>query len=808
MDNIFTVTKKPNKSFATKLNVFNEIEKSIICSVSCSNVIAFNTQCNIEEHNSLLFSSNVYICDLNSPWQIHKILCNSSPVTVLQWDFTGELLLIGDENGCIRIYKIKDHILNDWNLLLQTVFPGEHILAAAFFHPGKKVCLNTEKKDCSSYLEKFQHVKFACSVKQFGGRPANGALLLTTTGMLAAVLLPQNASQSGMVITTESLGPTRIFIKTADICYGKNGHFLVAVSSGDSSMPIQCYKVSVIKVEEKCIIASQSLLSFFLFEAPKEVLFEQIAKDRKCTVSHLKWIMREDADSLVVAANGEKMSCLQVWELREKALPIHKSFGNSESAQFFNTLWQYQCHFQYNHKVTALTTSKLSLINSISCGYIVVTFADNTIHCLYRDTLKPIVSTTLSTVHRYNEEPLGKFPRTSAKICSIDTSWLGNVLLVVDSDDGLHLFKLPPQIESSATLSVPYCTTILEYCLICGLDCLDLLLIVRPSMLEAISERLIESFNRQTAPVQQFFYLQYLCIKTSLYRLSANGQSRANDLTHFLMLHSISTAFKSLLRPSEMNSHEKSPADSLAAVISEGQTDVDKVLMHLEAKEFTVEPSTLQSLQQLIQWIADLTLNLLIKLPETRPSIGKSYELIKDLKALNILREMLVLIRVWGLLRPACLPVFIKSDATLDILALLFRLLGRLMQNVNEPDDALIDDCCLLPNQVQVQPMQQINNRTVLASPQLAQQTFPLQLKYNSEPDCLISNSESTGGQTIDSIRHLFLGKTPRVVKHCVRCTGSAGTTHVTRTAAIRAWDQRWLRSCQCGGLWRVQVFS
>lgn len=30
------------------------------------------------------------------------------------------------------------------------------------------------------------------------------------------------------------------------------------------------------------------------------------------------------------------------------------------------------------------------------------------------------------------------------------------------------------------------------------------------------------------------------------------------------MLHSISTAFKSLLRPSEISSHDKSPADSLA----------------------------------------------------------------------------------------------------------------------------------------------------------------------------------------------------------------------------------------------------
>lgn len=152
------------------------------------------------------------------------------PITVLQWDFTGELLLVADENGCVRIYRTKDYLLNDWQLALQTVLKGEHILCAVFFHSGKKICLNSEKKDSSSYTEKFQHVKFACSVKQFGGRPANGALLLTTTGMLATVLLPQLTSQAQIMVATESLGPTRMHIKTADICYGKS-EFLLALDA-------------------------------------------------------------------------------------------------------------------------------------------------------------------------------------------------------------------------------------------------------------------------------------------------------------------------------------------------------------------------------------------------------------------------------------------------------------------------------------------------------------------------------------------------------------------------------------------------
>lgn len=58
-------------------------------------------------------------------------------------------------------------------------------------------------------------------------------------------------------------------------------------------------------------------------------------------------------------------------------------------------------------------------------------------------------------------------------------------------------------------------------------------------------------------------------------------------------------------------------------VLSESvPADIDRLLMGLEVKEFSVEPSTLQSLQQLIQWVADLALNILAKLPDSRGMSG------------------------------------------------------------------------------------------------------------------------------------------------------------------------------------------
>ncbi|XP_017783710.1 PREDICTED: mediator of RNA polymerase II transcription subunit 16 isoform X2 [Nicrophorus vespilloides] len=794
MDYLFCIKRKPSKGCP-------DLNEALITTISSNNVIAFTTQTEIEDNSIRSYGSHVYVADLNTPWLSHKILSNACLVTVLQWDSTGELLLMADESGSIQIYQMKEHVLNEWNLKWQTSLHGEHILSAAFFHSGKKTCLNPEKKDSLFYNEKFQNVKFACSVKQFGSRPATGALLLTSTGLLAAIIIPHYTSQAPMIVATESLGPTRIYIKTADICYGKNGHFLLAVSSGDISMPIQCYKVSVRKSEDKCVITSETLPSFFLSEGSKEVIMEVFLKDRRyADLLNLNWVMKEDADSLVVAVGNDSGSCLQVWELREKALPVHEVLADTGEPKFFNTvLWQFQCSFQYGHKVMSLATSKMTFLNTLSSSYIVVAFADNSIHCLYRDTLKSICNITLGNLP--SEEHFSKYSRSSHRIHTIDMSWLGNVLIVIDADSYIHVFKLPPQIESSTPLSVPYATTMLEYCLMTGLDWLDLLLVLRSGMLDPLCDRFTESFNRQPSSIQQYYYIKYMCIKASLYRLSLQGQSKANDLIQYLMLHSIATSFKSLLRPSE----QCSPGDSLS-ITAEGQNDVDKVLMHLEAKEFTVEPSTLQSLQQLIQWVSDLALNLLVKLPDSRPSVAKSYELLRDIKAINTLREMLVLIRIWGLLRPACLPVFNKSDFNLDVLALIFRLLSKLVQNVSEPEDSLIDECCLLPSQVQVQQLQLQNNRVVLASHQMFQQLLPLSLEFNVEPECLISSNDSFYGQTVDSIRHVFLGRSPRCIKQCVRCGSSAGIVPVTRTAAIRAWDQRWSKSCLCGGHWRVQI--
>ncbi|XP_034950034.1 mediator of RNA polymerase II transcription subunit 16-like [Chelonus insularis] len=807
MDLLYTVNRKTSaKSFFQNETLF---DGHSLCTLSSRNIAAFTTTVWFDDIHGKTWGSHVYVCDLNMPTQSHRVTSfTSHPITALEWDLCGDKLVIGDRAGNVQLWSFKDYVLNEWILIGSATFPGEHILGAVWFHNGKKTALVTEKKDSIYYSEKFNNLSFAPSVRQFGGRAAEGVLVVSSTGMVATVMITKDL-QNPVCYATESLGTTRQKISAVDICYGKKGHFLIAATGGMSCFPIRCYRVLVRKNEDKCSITSQALPSFFLQDGA--------LKDSCTDITHLKFVVREDADSLIVAASGESESFVDVWELREKTQSVHKLF-QPNNLEFKTVVWQHQSQYCCQSPVIAIATTKVPIVTTLPPpSSVIIALADSSIHYLTRDSLKEVASSSLNMSLR-QDEPSSKYFKSSVTISHIDISWLGFVLLACDTQGNMYVYRLMPDGGTSITLS--YACTMLEYCLVTGTDWLDLLFCLRSSTIEALCERFDSSFNRQTVTTQQYHYIQFLCIKISLYRMLVTGQSKAADLSSLLMIHSVATAFKSLLRPSDLISHDKGPAESLAAVINESITDVDKILLHLDPKEFTVEPSTLQSLRQVIQWVADLALNLLAKLPEQRMQMKPGgYELLKDYKALNTIRELLVIIRIWGLLRPSCLPVFFRSADNLDVLALLFRLLSKLVQSsgdtTQQVDDSHIDDCCLLPNQIMIPQLHQSNSIIAIATPVLFYQNLPLQLEHGIEPEHLLFVPELNtiegcmhSSQVVDTIRHVYLGKQPLLVKQCTRCGGKAQVQNMTRTAAIRAWDQRWTRACRCGGIWRIHKTS
>lgn len=150
--------------------------------------------------------------------------------------------------------------------------------------------------------------------------------------------------------------------------------------------------------------------------------------------------------------------------------------------------------------------------------YVMVALTDGSIHCLYRDSLKQVATASLNQVWRQEEPPSAKQPRVNLRVAHLDMSWLGCVLVAADTHGQLYLYRLLPISEPGGPMTVPYACTLLEYCLVTGLDWWDLLVSLRPSMMDTVCDRFTESFNRQLPHVQQFHYVQFLNIKTSLYR--------------------------------------------------------------------------------------------------------------------------------------------------------------------------------------------------------------------------------------------------------------------------------------------------
>lgn len=208
------------------------------CKIATTNCVAFTTNIEIGDTTNTSWGFHTYICDINTPWHTYKVTSNAFPVSVLEWDIGGKYLLIGDISGSVQIWIQKDNLISEWMQLYSVNF-HEHIIRAVFFHNGRKIAMLSDKKDISHYSEKFQRVKFAPSVRQFGGVAAEGVLVVTNTGMLGSFVIPNesplganNLNGNGITGTpftlpsvTESLGTMRNYVTDADISYGKSECF-------------------------------------------------------------------------------------------------------------------------------------------------------------------------------------------------------------------------------------------------------------------------------------------------------------------------------------------------------------------------------------------------------------------------------------------------------------------------------------------------------------------------------------------------------------------------------------------------------
>lgn len=142
----------------------------------------------------------------------------------------------------------------------------------------------------SNFGEKFSRVKFSPSLTLFGGKPMEGWIAVTISGLVTVSLLKPN----GQVLTsTESLCRLRCRVALADIAFTGGGNIVVATSDGSSASPVQFYKVCVSVVNEKCKIDTEILPSLFM-----RCTTDPARKDKYPAITHLKFLARDMSEQV------------------------------------------------------------------------------------------------------------------------------------------------------------------------------------------------------------------------------------------------------------------------------------------------------------------------------------------------------------------------------------------------------------------------------------------------------------------------------------------------------------------------------
>lgn len=94
----------------------------------------------------------------------------------------------------------------------------------------------------TNFGEKFSRVKFSPSLTLFGGKPMEGWLAVTVSGLVTVSLLKPNGQ---LLTASESLCRLRGRVALADIAFTGGGNIVVAATDGSSSSPVQFYKVGI-----------------------------------------------------------------------------------------------------------------------------------------------------------------------------------------------------------------------------------------------------------------------------------------------------------------------------------------------------------------------------------------------------------------------------------------------------------------------------------------------------------------------------------------------------------------------------------
>ncbi|CAK8689540.1 unnamed protein product [Clavelina lepadiformis] len=800
--------------------------ENAVCAWSSSNLFAFTTEKEVNGYVKQFLN----ILNPNQPWDVFCSLYKGGRISCLKWDHTGIRLLSADSQGMCCVWTMNNHMSNVWSKKTKhcTELPGEYVLAVGWLHHGVRVLFHIDKMDVTSLYERFNRAEFKPSIMQYGGKHVDGYVAVTGTGLVCVKLLHSDNETTSCQVYLN----VPCYQRLADVTFTSQGKIAVLMSDGVIEHYILFNELELVydSEEAKLDINVNTLPSLPLKCASEEQIIYTV-------ISHAAFVSEESQDHVLVCLSGPTGSKFESWLMKKEVVQLHRSFQQSTvlsgSSPENTKSWKYVTQSSHlakvlNFSVSSLTMDLSSSENKISQDsnffsglYIAVALSDNTVQILHRIFLSSRATHSLPETEGVRNTMSSKKMKVVQKSCvqHVTFSPISCAIIAMDSSAGLLLYKvfpwnnaqsLSPNLSSQALQQV---CQLLLYCLFTGSEWWDVLLLVQQNDADKVMELVNAEMNKQPSSVQQILHSRFLSLKITLHQMSSDYG--AADCHIKLLFDAISLVFRSLVRPpQQVTSEENDPAVKLQNIgCTSSETDISKLQQNVDT-----DPQSLLSMQQLIQWVADVTLYLLASVPYHIQSERPGSSLLKDRAWLSVLRELLVIIRVWGLLKSACSPIFHVLDENIEVLPHIFHLITLLWQTSGEDNqskelpESLIKECYSVPSQIHIPPLETVTPVNGVLS-HMRHSSGVLRFDFGqAQPDMafftrrkqrmdFVAVPGSSG--KIDSLQRLYLGNKPHQdLKECTRC-GIVTMYNSLAKPTVKVWDQRFVRSCLCGGLWR-----
>lgn len=855
MDLIYNVvwsTAKPLKS---------NLCGKVVVAWSCRNLIAFstgyrklnasegsNSSCTNEQNSRTQIINGIHILDPDSPWDVcsfssgHKELIQS-----LTWDGTASRLLSTDLVGVCKIWAMKDHMVNDWECVLTVdVGEGERLVALSWIDTGIKnlfvLCGDDPQHSVmpKKLSDRFKTNQSKPPLVEIGGmRAKDGWVAISETGLICVTTIKPEVQ-----ITRKCLAQVRTRVAVADLAFTSKGKVIVVANDGELCSAVQFYRVSLSGGPDGCRILSDPLPCLFPHSHSEQDFSEY-------RVNNVQFLSKNSGEAILVCTTGKAGSCIKRWEMKKGKIHLHERFQQEMAAHLLSCLPNYSVYewtiintYKDHANIVSLCLPRLptpkidfspiSNILTYPASILLVQYDDDRLQLLTSVGLlpsasfrTPVVDTDVGTPTKrarisgvsYSTGCLGAISYSPCCCCMVGLTMTGDLRM-------FKLHHLSDSVDHGGLRLKRSLKDLLQYCLLTGWEWWDVLMAAhlgtQTDTLDAVLRMLTDDFSMQDIPQQQIHGSRLRAIKASLFRCMKDGAGQAVDCYVRQLLMAIAATIRSLLRSS------LSAGDQLAKMSTISDVEVDKVIQALDAKELTLESTTLLSLFPLIQWLTDLALFVVVAFTshhnkETAPGVS----LIRDTSTLGTLREMLVLIRLWGQTTPGVLPSITPSADKNESLALLFKVFTKIwllsrQASSDESEDRLAAEAApLIPNSLFLPNMQIPNLNRGVSGKAVSGQIKPSLYQFGTQPvvhtarqifhpfASAIFPMSADGSHTMDVVRRIFLDKSPETkLKQCTRCNCVSMVDGISDHAAAKAWEQRWVRACVCGGSWRRLSFK